>query len=299
MVSMGDRHAGYLNQIIPGEPSMLPPLFSSRADGWDDFILEHHRQPAFELPPQTFLMYSILVKLDGPSNIEVKLGGKTYRQSFARGDVCIAPYRFTIEGARAEACEFIQVHLRPSVLEQAATGGHADRVEIVPCLGVVDPLAAQTIGSLLEELTSAARASRLYVDALIKALALHLIRYYSATARNGRGNVGGLPNYLLTRAQDYVNGSLDRRLSRDEVAQALGVDPLRLAHAFRATTGKGLRQYRNECRVEKAKLLLGEKKLSLEEVGRRVGLNNAGRFSAIFQKLTGLSPLAYRQKSRP
>ena len=181
---MGDRQVGYPNQSGSGDAMMLPPLFSSGSYEWDDFILEHHRQPAFELPPQTFLMYSISVKLDGPSNIEVKLGGKTYRQSFARGDVCIAPYRFTIEGARAEACEFIQVYLRPSVVEQAATGGHADRVEIVPCLGVVDPLAAQTIGSLLEELTSTARASRLYVDALIQALALHLIRYYSVTAQN-------------------------------------------------------------------------------------------------------------------
>jgi len=54
----------------------------------------------------------------------------------------------------------------------------------------------------------------------------------------------------------------------------------------------------NECRVEKAKVLLSENGLSIEEVGRRVGLNNAEGFAAIFQELTGISPEAFRQKSQ-
>jgi AraC family transcriptional regulator len=291
---MGDKQGGYPYQSVSGDSFMLLPLFSGRSGEW---ILEHHRGPAFELPPQTFLMHSIAIKVDGPSNVEVSLGGKTYRQSCTRGDVCVAPYRLSIEGARAEPGEFIQVHLRPSFLERVAGDAHTERVEIVPCLGVLDPLAAQTAGDLLEELTDGA-GDPAYVDALVKALALHLIRYYSANAQNGGCRFGGLPNYLLTRLEDYINGSLDRRLSRTDAAQALGIDPSRLAHAFKATTGKGLLQYLNECRVEKAKLLLTENGLPIEEVGRRVGINNARRFAAIFHKLTGISPEAFRQQSQ-
>jgi AraC family transcriptional regulator len=242
-------------------------------------------------------MYSISVALDGPSKMEVKLGGKTYRQSWTRGDVTIAPYRFTLEGAWAEPCEFIQVHLRPSFLERMARDAHTERVEIVPCLGVPDSLAAQTVNGMMEELTGGA-GNLSYVDALVKALAVHLIRHYSIGAQNEGCRVGGLPNYLLMRAQDYINSSLDRRLSQADVAQALGIDPSRLAHAFRATTGKSMLQYLNECRVARAKLLLTENGLSIEEIGRRVGINNAGRFTAIFQKLTGISPEAFRQKSQ-
>ena len=208
----------------------------------------------------------------------------------------VAPYCFSIEGAYAEACEFIQVHLRPSVVERAAGGGNADRVEIVPCFGVVDPLAAQTVNSLLEELTGTP-SDRLYVDALVNTLAGHLIRYYSATAQTGRSCVGGLPNYLLNSALDYINDCLDRSLSQAEIAQAVGINPSRFAQAFRATTGKDLHQYVNECRIEKAKLLLSGSRLSIEEVGRRVGLNGERRFAAMFQKLTSVSPQTYRQKS--
>ena len=291
---MGDRQSANPSQEGFGDASMLPPVFSSRSDEWGEFILEHHRQPAFKLPPQSFLTYVISVKLDGPSSVEIRWGGKTYRQSCTRGDVCVAPYRFSIEGAQVEACEFIQVHLRPSVIERAARGGSADRVEIVPCLGGVDPLAAQTVNSLLEALTGSA-GDRLYVDALVNTLAGHLIRYYSATAQTGRSRVGGLPKYLLNSALDYINECLDRRLSRAEIARAVGVNPSRFARGFRATTGKGLRRYVNECRIEKAKHLLSGSELSIEEVGRRVGLNGERRFAAMFQKLTSVSPQTYRQ----
>lgn len=293
---MGDRQSANLNQNVFGDSSMLPPVFSSRSEEWDEFILEYHAQPAFELLPQSFLMYGISVKLDGPSNVEIKRCGKTYRQSCTRGDVCIAPYRFSIEGVDAEAGDFIQVHLRPSVVERAAGGDNANRVEIVPCFGVVDPLAAQTVHSLLEEVTGGG-GDRLYVDALVNTLAGHLIRYYSGTAQTGRSCIGGLPKYLLNCALDYINDCLDRCLSQAEIAQAVGINPSRFAQAFRATTGKDLHRYVNECRIERAKLLLSGSQLSIEEVGRRVGLKSERHFAAMFQRLTGVSPQTYRQKS--
>jgi AraC family transcriptional regulator len=242
-------------------------------------------------------MYGISVKLDGPSSAEFKWGGKTYCQSFTRGDVSVAPCGFSIEGAYAEACEFIHVHLRPSVIERATGGDNADRVEIVPCLGVVDPLAAQTAISLLEELTDGA-GDPFYVDALVNTLAGHIVRYYSATAQNGQSRIDGLPNYLLNSALKYINDCIDRSLSQAEIAQAVGIDPSRFERAFRATTGKGLYQYVDECRIERAKLLLSGSELSIEEVGRHVGLNSERWFADMFQKLTSVSPQTYRQKSQ-
>jgi AraC family transcriptional regulator len=293
---MGDTQSANLNQSVSSASSILPPVFSSRSDKWDEFILEYHRQPAFELQPQSFLMYGVSVKLDGPSNAEIKWGGKTYCQSSTRGDVSVVPCRFGIEGAYAEACEFIQVQLQPSVIERATGGDNADRVEIVPCFGVADPLAAQTVISLFEELTDGA-GDAFFVDALVNSLAGHLVRYYSATAQNGRSCIDGLPNYLLNSALEYINDCIDRSLSQAEIAKAVGLDSSRFVKAFRASTGKDLHQYVNECRIDRAKLLLSGSELSIEEVGRRVGLNSERRFAEMFQKLTSVSPQTYRQKS--
>ena len=160
----------------------------------------------------------------------------------SRGDVIIIPDRFSIEGAHVEACEFLQLCLNPSVVERAAKElGLGDHVELAPVLGVVDPLAEQTIYQLEEELTSAVVGND-YIIALVDTLAKHLVRYY-AEGTWTRNKVGGFPKYLLDRILEYVENNRDRSLALREIAGAVGVDPDRFAEAFKAATGKSIQTY--------------------------------------------------------
>ena len=221
---------------------MRPPIFSASSYPAGDFTFEHYRQPAFALLPQAFLMCSILIKLDGPSNVEINCGEKLTRWQLSRGDVIIIPDRFSIEGAHVEACEFLQLCLNPSVVQRSAKElGLGEHVELAPVLGVVDPLAEQTIYQLEQELTSAP-VSNDYIKVLVDTLAKHLVRYY----REGtwtRNNVGGFPKYLLDRILEYIDNNRDRSLSPQEIAGAVGVDPDRFAQAFKAATGKSFQTY--------------------------------------------------------
>jgi hypothetical protein len=224
---------------------MLPPLFSASSFPAGDFTFEHHRQPSFALLPQSFLMCSILIKRDGPSNVEIDCGDKLTRRQLSRGDVIIIPDRFAIEGAHVEACEFLQLCLNPSVVDRSAKElGHGDHVELAPVLGVVDPLAEQTIYQLEEELTSG-RISNDYINVLVETLAKHLVKYYTESTWT-RNKVGGFPNYLLDRILEYIENNRDRSLSPQEIAGAVGVDPDRFAEAFRAATGKSIQTYLNK-----------------------------------------------------
>jgi hypothetical protein len=155
----------------------------------------------------------------------------------------IAPYRFSIDGAYVEPCEFLQLHLSPSVIDR--TAGEVGRPPaIVPVLGAVDPLAEQTVYQLEEELTSRRGAGE-YVDLLIGTLATHLVKYYSQESYTTK-EAGGFPKYLLESTFDYINRSPDRNVSIEEVALAIGIEPVRLARAFRASTGKSIDRYLNE-----------------------------------------------------
>jgi len=224
---------------------MLPPIFSASSYPAGDFTFEHYRQPAFALLPQAFLMCSILIKLDGPSNVEINCGEKLTRRQLSRGDLIIIPDRFSIEGAHVEACEFLQLCLNPLVVQRSAKElGLGEHVELAPVLGVVDPLAEQTIYQLEQELTSAP-VSNDYIKVLVDTLAKHLVRYY----REGtwtRNNVGGFPKYLLDRILEYVENNRDRSLSPQEIAGAVGVDPDRFAEAFKAATGQTIQTYLNK-----------------------------------------------------
>jgi AraC family transcriptional regulator len=224
---------------------MLPPIFSASSYPAGDFTFEHYRQPAFALLPQTFLMCSILIKLDGPSNVKINCGEKHARRQLSRGDVIIIPNRFSIKGAHVGACEFLQLSLNPSVVERSAKElGVSKHLELAPVLGIVDPLAEQTIYRLAEELTSDP-VSNDYIDVLVATLAKHLVRCY-AEGTWTRNNVGGFPQYLLDRILEYVENNRDRSLSPQEIADAVGVEPTRFAKAFRAATGKSIQTYLNK-----------------------------------------------------
>ena len=219
---------------------MLPPIFSASSYPAGNFTFEHYRQPAFALLPQAFLMCSIIIKLDGPSIVEINCGEKLTRRQLSRGDVIIIPDRFSIEGAHVEACEFLQLSFNPSVVERSAKElGLGDHVELAPVLGVVDPLAEQTIYQLQEELTSAP-VNNDYIKVLVDTLAKHFLRYYTESTWT-RSKVGGFPEYLLDRILEYVENN--RSLSPQEIADAVGVDPGRFAEAFKAATGKSIQTY--------------------------------------------------------
>jgi len=224
---------------------MLSPIFSTSSYPAGDFTFEHYRQPAFALLPQAFLMCSILMKLGEPSNVEINCGEKLTRRQLSRGDVIIIPDRFAIEGAHVEAGEFLQLCLSPSLVDRSAKElGLGDRVELAPVLGVVDPLAEQTIYQLEEELTSRPVSSD-YINVLVETLAKHLVKYYTESTWT-RNKVGGFPNYLLDRILEYIENNRHRSLSPQEIAGAVGVDTDRFAEAFRAATGKSIQTYLNK-----------------------------------------------------
>ena len=224
---------------------MLPPIFSTSSYPAGDFTFEHYRQPAFALLPQAFVMCSMLIKLDGPSDVEINCGEKLTRRRLSRGDVIIIPNRFSIEGAHVEACEFLQLCLNPSLVERSAKElGLGDHVELAPVLGIVDPLAEQTIYQLEEELTSSPLRND-YINVLVDTLSKHLVKYYTQSTWT-RNKVGGFPKYLLDRILEYIEDNRDRSLSPQEIAGAVGVDRDRFAEAFRAATGESIQTYLNK-----------------------------------------------------
>jgi AraC-like DNA-binding protein len=282
------RRAGALSNSMG---SMMPRMKGNRLLPRVDFIFEHHRQSSIAVLPQSFLMHSISIQLDGPSKVEVWCGEKRTRVTLRRGDMTIAPYRFSIDGAYVEPCEFLQLHLSPSVIDRAASEVGRPPA-IVPVLGAVDSLAEQTIYQLEEELTSR-RGTGEYVNLLIETLATHLVKYYAEETCTTK-EVGGFPKYLLETTLDYINWNLDRNLSIEEITLAVGIEPARLARAFRASTGKSIHRYLNERRVEEAKILLTKSEVSIAEVARRVGFDSEERFRINFRRRTGLTPAAYR-----
>ena len=67
----------------------------------------------------------------------------------------------------------------------------------------------------------------------------------------------------------------------------------KLRKLFRQTFGKGVFEYYQSMRMQKAAQLLREKRLSVSEVGYQLGFTNLSHFSRIFEQHIGIKPKKY------
>lgn len=67
-----------------------------------------------------------------------------------------------------------------------------------------------------------------------------------------------------------------------------------LSHAFKSTTGYGIKQYLILCRISAAKEMLTHTELGIGEICFSVGFNDLSNFSRIFTRITGHTPTEYR-----
>ncbi|MEZ5498280.1 MAG: AraC family transcriptional regulator [Steroidobacteraceae bacterium] len=89
---------------------------------------------------------------------------------------------------------------------------------------------------------------------------------------------------------DYANPPL-----LPDLAQQLGISETRLKSGFRSMYGSSVMQYCIDRRVEAARLLLREGRLSISEIGSIVGYEDHSAFSRAFRRQTGATPREWRR----
>ncbi|WP_335054395.1 helix-turn-helix transcriptional regulator [Nostoc sp.] len=81
-----------------------------------------------------------------------------------------------------------------------------------------------------------------------------------------------------------------------ELARRVAVNERKLKEGFRQIFGTTVFGYLNDYRMEQAKQILTEQKLTVAQVAHAVGYSHLSHFAAAFRKKFGVNPSAYRQK---
>lgn len=98
----------------------------------------------------------------------------------------------------------------------------------------------------------------------------------------------------INEAKQYISEHYAQPLSLDEVCSQVGFSASYFSTLFRKETGKTFLEYLLEVRMEAAKGLLRETKLTMEAVCEAVGVHDYKRFSKAFKKAMGISLKEYR-----
>jgi len=103
---------------------------------------------------------------------------------------------------------------------------------------------------------------------------------------------------LLSRALHYMQDHLVEDLTRDQVAQVAGLSPSHFSHLIRSQINSTFTLLLTQYRVDHAAQMLARTTDSIAEVALASGFPDQSYFTKVFKRRTGLTPLAYRNKSR-
>ena len=77
------------------------------------------------------------------------------------------------------------------------------------------------------------------------------------------------------------------------LADYAGMSPTKLKRLFKQIFGNSIFSYYQEFRMKEAAMLLKNEKLSVADVGYKLGFTNLSHFSRVFKAHTGLNPKQY------
>ena len=96
------------------------------------------------------------------------------------------------------------------------------------------------------------------------------------------------------KTMEYVRANFDKKLTLDEIARNAFLSKAYLSSIFKEEIGESLTNYINRVRIEKSKILLLDKEVSLIDIANLCGFEDQSYFTRVFKKMVGISPKKYR-----
>jgi len=100
----------------------------------------------------------------------------------------------------------------------------------------------------------------------------------------------------IKKAQDYMENNLQEKINIENLASSLAIDRRNFDRRFKKATANTPAEYMQRIKIEAAKKTLETTRKNLNEVMFDVGYTDSRAFREVFKKITGLSPVEYRNK---
>ncbi|MCG8695517.1 MAG: AraC family transcriptional regulator [Minwuiales bacterium] len=136
------------------------------------------------------------------------------------------------------------------------------------------------------------------VDRLSEILFIQAVRAHAAKPDGGRDFFGGLADPNLSRALAAIHAEPAAPWTLERLAREAGLSRSRFAELFHARVGQPPAQYLADWRLQKARVLLTETRLSTAEIAHRVGYASLPSFSRLFKRRFGVGPGQYRREQK-
>lgn len=112
----------------------------------------------------------------------------------------------------------------------------------------------------------------------------------TASARD----IGTLPSCRLRRVTEHIQQNLDKDLRLAELAALVYMSPYHFARLFKCSMGVAPHRFVVRQRIARAGAFLATQEFSIAQISRMVGFRTPSHFTAVFRRVTGITPGRYR-----
>ena len=187
--------------------------------------------------------------------------------------------------------------LDPLQLERLTEGRFpGGRIDVAERWIFKDPRIEHLLRALHVELEQGVPAGRLFGEQIGNSLAILLAEQYAVVSPAMFASRGRLSKSRLNKVYEYVEANLNRDIPLSDLAVAAAMSPYYFARLFKQTTGTTPHRYVIQRRIERAKELLRNPKISVFEVGIRVGYLDSKHFRDLFRREVRATPTEYRSR---
>jgi AraC family transcriptional regulator len=263
-------------------------LRSSSRLGWQGFGAEllaisagQHRIPAAD-------HYRIGMHVGLPVRANCVCDGRHVARLQAHGDADVVPAGLDGVWTDDGDCTILRIWFEAPFVRAIAEQLDSPRTgrEIHPHLQLRDPRLQYLAWTLQAELEAGEVSDPLFAQSIGTAI---VVRLLGGTPPSG-GRRATLAPRAAARVTDYIEASLDQRLTLDELAALVDLSVPHFKVLFRETLGLPVHQYIVRRRVERARALLTEGELSLSQIALEAGFAHQSHMAHWLNRLLGVTP---------
>jgi AraC family transcriptional regulator len=290
-----------MNAVTP-IPALAPhsgsrmTLRSSRALGWQGFGAELvgvsaglHRIPAFR-------HHRVGVHVGAPVTAHCRTDSRRLSRIQAHGDADVIPAGLEGQWTDEAACTIFSVwfaaEFAQRTVEQLAL--KSSDAQLRPRFQMRDPRFQHLAWALQAELEADDASDPLYAESLCTAMVVRLIGGSPESGKQRRT----LAPRTAARVIEFIDAHLDQRLTLDDLAAQAQLSVPHFKLLFRETLGVPVHQYVVRRRVERAKALLLEGRLSASQIALDTGFAHQSHMAHWIGRLLGVTPRELRGAAR-
>jgi AraC family transcriptional regulator len=232
--------------------------------------------------------HRINVHFGAPVKANCLCDGRRYSRIQAHGDADVIPAGLAGEWTDDADCTILRIAISDTLVRSIGEqlGARAVRRQVEPRLQWRDPRLHHLASALGAELEADAPSDPLYAESLCTALVVQLLTGDHALVTDSRT----LAPRVAARVVDYIESHLHQRLTLADLAAEAGLSVPYFKALFRATLGVPVHRYVVQRRVERARAMLLEGRLTATQIALEAGFAHQSHMTQWMSRLLGQTP---------